>query len=254
MKFYSTLAAAALLLVGASSCKKNNDDLPVQPETVNQKRLVKTNMHGGEFLASYNADGSIKEFTIPVENIKTTFAYNGNVVTQTRFKDNIKLWEFIIVLANGKVFKSSNTSFDNQGNVNSSFTAQYFYNASGQLEKEDYSTGLRHEYEYDANGNMKACRTYQGADYNYREEYEYFLDKKEKWMSFNLMNGLGWGAFHPPFSKNLRKRKVFIDMQTQQVTYDLSYTYELDQDGYVLKGKYVNQFNGTGKEWTNVYE
>lgn len=258
MKFYSTLVAATLLLVGSSSCKKDHDDHPsVQTETINQKRMVKTNMHGGEFQISYNSDGSIKEFNIPEQsgdNLKTTFTYNGNTVLQTRYLNSKKLWDWVLTLSNGRITQGVHTNFDNQGNISSDYFVKYYYNADGRLSMEEYSFGLREQYDYDADGNLKETRTYEGAVLKKSSQYEYYSDKNEKPMSISLTEALGWGGFRPAFSKNMRKRKTTTNMETQQVSFDAIYTYEFDANGYVLKGKTTNQLNGTSKEWTNVYQ
>lgn len=260
MKFSSTLAAAALLLVGATSCKKDRHDQPPAPtptETVNQKRLLKTSMIGGEFVMSYNADASIKEFTIQESansHLRTTFAYNGNTVLQTRIHNDVKIWTYELTLSNNRIAKAVRTSFDNQGNITNTYVVDHYYNANGQLSMEEYSIGLREQYDYDVNGNLLESRTYEGPTFKYRTQYQYYLDKTEKPMSINLMEPLGWGGFRPMFSKNLRKRKTVTNMETQQVYFDAIYTYEFDADGYVSKGKHVSQPSGFVKEWTNVYQ
>jgi YD repeat-containing protein len=258
MKFYSLLAATALLLAGATSCRKDasiNYDISTIKEVPNAKRMIQTSMFNEPYTISYNADGSIKDFSRPSGQggtLKDEFVYNGNTITQNNYLDGVKVRDYVITMLDGRMAKYVSTAFTN-GNPVYVFSVYYSYDAKGRLVLEMHNTNDRYEFDYDANDNLVERRYYDNDVYKVRSQYEYYTDKQDKWMSVHLMDALGRGALKPMLAKNLRKRIVNTNMQTQEITADQSYTYETDKDGFVVKGKVVGT-NGYTQEWTNVYQ
>lgn len=258
MKFLSMLTAGVVLLAITSSCRKEKADAPPPPPSFNgfnQKLMTQTSMDEN-IKITYNPDRTVKGYSSVSPNgdtYVTEFAYNGNVVTTTFYYNNKKQNDAVITLTNGIMTSVVHHSYDAQGSVQYTETVAYEY-ANGKLMKETSDGSYSYTYEYNADGNLVKSNQYNNGNLVYVDQYEYYLDKEEKKMSFNMMDQEGWGGLRPMFSKNLVKRKVSTNVQAQQTYFDGQYTYEFDADGYVLKGKWVNVLNANNMwEWTNVY-
>ncbi|HEX2629383.1 MAG TPA: hypothetical protein VHM26_10230 [Chitinophagaceae bacterium] len=258
MKFYSLLAAAALLVAGATSCRKDDFTISNPPKVVpNAKQMTQTTMFSEPYTISYNADGTIKEFSRPSGQggtLKDEFIYNGNTITQINYLDGVKKRDYVITMVDGRMAKYVSTTFNNNGNPWIVQSDYFSYDAKGRLVLEMFSTNDRYEYDYDANDNLVERRYYDNDVYKVRSQYEYYTDKYEKWMSVHLLDALGRGALKPMFSKNLRKKVTNTNMETQEVTMEETYTFETDTDGYILKGKIVGKNGAYTREWTSVYQ
>jgi hypothetical protein len=256
MKFYSTLLIGSLLAFTAVSCNKNKNDIPAPAQpALNEKLLVQTD-YDEEIKISYNADRTVKEY-VQDENgliFKTTFTYAAGTVTEVQYYNNKKTSERILSMQNGRIAKYAGHQFDDNGNVTLTLNVQYTYDGNGKLKQRVQDDGYTTEYIYGQDGNLAEELQYWNGVLHYKTKYEYYADLEEKLTSFNVMHEDGWGGFLPQFSNKLIKRKTFTNIPQQYVGYDGVYTYELDADGYVIKGKSVNVVNNGVWQWTNVYQ
>ena len=250
------IASGFFFLVSCSKEKLSPTPQPEPAPVANEKLLISSNRHYNKTM-EYYPDRKIKKcgFSSGGNQYLIEFTYGANTATAKSFI-NTKIVEMRVYQLNEKGHMTSEvfTIYDNNGSMTDQRTAQYFYNAAGQLVKETYSVGGRTDFIYDSKGNLKEQHFFDNnGEYGYHT-YEYYEDKPAKYMSYGQFNSYGIGTLRPLLSKNLIKRQLIIDLPSQEITFDGTYTYELDADGFEIKGKYVNAINGLSHEWINVYQ
>jgi len=253
-----TLTALVTTVLFASCSKEKTTPNPDPAPSANEKLIVMSDEFYTGTIIDYYPDRKIKSYRYtPAGGSErlTEFSYNGNNVIKKQYYQGKLQGETNIVL-NEKGYKKTShyKMYDNNGVVVIENDADFLYDAAGHLIKEVFSTGAYLDYKYDVNGNHSETHYYENGAEVWRSSSTYFTDKKSKLVSYGYGNSNGDGTLMPLFSKNLLKHYITWDMTNQTKLFDGEYTYELDTDGFVKKGKYTNAVSGNSWEWTNTYQ
>ena len=242
-----------------TSCSKDKiAPNPAPAPIANEKMIVASDEFYPGTIITYYPDRKIKSYSYTPQGgfeRLAEFFYNGNTVLKKQYYKGILQAETNFILNKKGHIKSSHYKlYDNNGNIATENDAEYFYDAAGHMVKEVFSTGAILECKYDMNGDRSETHYYENGVEIWKTLLTYYTDKKRKLMSYGYGNSNGDGAMLPLPSKNLLKHQINWDMTTQTLEFDGEYTYELDGDGFIKKGKYTNAVTGNSWEWTNTYQ
>ena len=252
-----TILAISLLLF---SCSKKNSDLPAPPPPTVTKKMMTTTRFGNGASFEYNPDGSLKKI-MDQRNWGTgrwEFLYQPGKAMVTLYDDatnkKLEYYEFTLNVK-GFAEKKEGNQFDNSGVPNGFNTTYYYYNAQGQLEKQESPASYKYLYYY-ANGNVIKSEYYNGADVlqDYTTfEYTNLADKYPK------VGAVSWtwvNHFLPSYCTKLASKIKGFDALLNEVNRDDEYIYELDTDGFVLKGTFkdISQPGNPSYSWMNTWD
>ncbi|MEO6284550.1 MAG: hypothetical protein ABIN80_08015 [Dyadobacter sp.] len=249
------------LLFVNGACKKDEAQLGPEPIPVpmgDERLLKQSSLHFGVDSIAYNADKMPERLLIAGPGDLVTMTYSGNIVTYRNLKFGKAFAKRVYEFENEVVKKSTFYAVGKEGKETESAANTYFYK-DGKLIKDVYSAtdpsvqGFYIEYFYDsANENVSVKKVHDKAG-NLLEkttfEYSDILDKSgfiNQWTS-NMD-----GTLFPRKSKYLKIKQVVEGNNSVQTS---TFTYTLDAQGYVIKGKRVDD-NGIQKEteWTNTWQ
>jgi YD repeat-containing protein len=250
MKKIFSLAILGLSLF-VVSCKKDKNDIGGPSST--QKKLKETT-YDENWKFSYNQNGSVKEMALPAYNYKQLFSYTAGSVEIQSTTNGKMTSKGIYTLSNGKPVKLDRTNYDAMGQPTNSYTELFEYNAKGLLKKKTYPAGNFEMYEYDGNDNLiRITHHNEQGIAGYKTEYTYG-NQKDLFPQYGYLNSTVEGNIFPPFAKYLPVSKIETDLSTNDIAYHTLVSYELDADGYVIKGHAISQMaNYSDTHWTNTY-
>ncbi|HEX2628860.1 MAG TPA: hypothetical protein VHM26_07610 [Chitinophagaceae bacterium] len=247
MKKIFSLTLLAVVLFAASCSKDKNDN--GGPGT---KRLKSTTLDENWSFA-YNNDGTLKEITGP-SGFKETLTYETGKITVKTFWNDINTAKAEWTITNGKPVHVVRSYFDNMGQPSGGNFVDYEFNPKGLLGKVSYDYGGYDEYEYDSNDNLIRITSYndQGIA-TFKSEYGYGT-QVDRFPQYSVLRSDTEGFFFPPLSKHLPVSKKEIPLPANTVNFEMTYNYELDADGYVIKGTGTSlNPNYSGYSWVNAY-
>lgn len=185
-------------------------------------------------------------------------SYAGNQVTYDFVKFGRTFARRIYDLENDIAKKSVFYSVDSTGAATQLVVTTYAYEA-GKLHKETVETAREEdnyycEYFYDDVKENVIAREIHALDGSLKEKRTYtYTSIPDKSVLFNLWtNNNADGTLFPRWSKYLIEK---ITIEYNGVVSNKAFTYELDQDGYVVYGKSVSD-HGPQKttEWTYTWQ
>ena len=242
------------------SCSKKNSDLPAPPPPAVTKKIMTTTLFSNGASFEYSPDGSLKKI-VDQRNWGTyrwEFSYQPGKVMVTLYDDasNKKLeYDEFTLNVKGFAEKKEGNQFDNSEVPYDFKTTYYYYNAQGQLEKQESPASYKYLYYY-ANGNLIKSEYYNGAnvleDY-ITYEYSNLADRHPE------MGAVSWSwinRFLPSKCNKLASKMKSFDVILNKVAWENEYTYELDTDGFVLKGTYkdISQPGNPSYFWVNTWD
>lgn len=243
--------AASMLLF---SCKKESVAPPLPPVPQPAGKQIVTSSSGNMSAKyEYYADGKVKQVLNfrPWGNYTNKYTYQAGKVLMDVYNDNGKKTEMYEMFLNAKGFmeKIVYTAFDNSGNPAGTSTSNLFYNAAGLLESYVTLNGGSSKYYYNNDRNLIKNEYYDNnqqlasvTTYGYGQ-----LDDKFPVVSYLTGNDYSW--FCPPLSTKLVTQIKRTDLMLNKVVNDVAISYQLDADGYVLKGMVDELLPGT-IDWT----
>ncbi len=255
-KFISFLIISSVLL---ASCKKDKTDVvaPGAP-AVPSKKLAHSTMNG-DLTLTYNADGTLRTLDKVVAfgpyHFTTTYSYSPGKVNYLAMLNGKKseIGEYTIV--NGRPTTFVWTYFDAFENPLATYTETFKYNAKGLLAEHQFGPVVHTLYTYDANDNLVTAVYYndQGIAES-KTEYTYG-NQKDLFPAMNYMSSDGEGFLLPAYSKYLPVTQKGTNLLTNTIEFENSFTYTLDADGYVIKGKSdaANPAH-TDYEWISTFQ
>lgn len=246
------LFLAACFLLG--SCKKETFNEPVTGHVVS-KKLLQSSMYGNTVL-SYNADGTLKKIDVTTASYvyRKEFSYAPGKVSYMTWIGSLKdqVGEYTIV--NGKATAYVWTYFAANGDPIATYNESFVYNANGLLEKRTYGNGDYTTFNYDSKGNLILSTAFTQGQASSKIEYTY-TNQPDRFPAYGFFYTWGEGFVLPPMSKFLPVTQKKTDLVTAQVSYEGTLNYDLDADGYVLKGNWHSISGGYADwEWTNTFQ
>ncbi|HEX2629134.1 MAG TPA: hypothetical protein VHM26_08985 [Chitinophagaceae bacterium] len=249
-KIFSVAALIASLFIVSCKKDKNNVGNPSSPSV--QKKLKETT-YDENWKFSYLDNGSLKEMSLS-NDYKQTFIHSANSVQVMSFSNGKINAKGVFTLSNGKPVKLGWTNFNANGQpINTTFET-FEYNAKGLLQKRVYPFNSFETYEYDGNDNVIRITHHddQGVA-NYKTEITYG-NQKDLFPQYGYLSSNSFGFIFPPLSKYLPTSKIETDIANNYISYHSLVSYELDADGYVIKGHAISQVpNVSDAHWTNTY-
>lgn len=261
---YNLLAITCLALIfGLGGC--NSDKAQPEPQSGNlrangEKLLVAvtSTLSVGIEKIDYNAYRKPQRITLHGPGNVENVSYEANKVIYDRLKFGKVHSRTIYALENGLPVKSTFYAVDSSGTASEGAVTQYEYKA-GKLFKEITTTtgqpgGFYYQYIYDnANENI-AVKEVHDLDGTLQEKRTYeYTDIPEKAVIVNH-----WSPFYADGLLFPRRSKNLVEKMTVEYNGAVShstFSYELDQEGYLVKGKRVSDA-GPEKvsEWTYKWE
>jgi hypothetical protein len=249
IKFSLLAITAGLFLSGYK------EHLPGDGGVSMSKKIVRTNIRDGQSV-SFNADGtptSISWLQAGSRCVKTFF-YGPGRISYTVMIDDKKKEHGEYRLAGGKITTLDWTHFDESGKPSGHYLETFTYNLNGLLARHSFNNSWS-EYVYDEDQNLVRTSHYnsQGKPTTI-VEYEYG-GTRDLFPAMNYFNKDGSGFFMPAFSRFLPASKKVTRVVNGEVTLKGRFSYVLDADGYVLKGKWDAISAGdTDSEWSNTFQ
>jgi len=207
--------------IGKLREKNDSNEPPLSPS----KRIssISPNTDPTYYL-EYNDDGKLAKFIVAGRGYHA-YAYSGNIIINLNYFDGESTYDSLFLNSKGYVYKEKESSgreiiyeYDNSG-----YCIKETHNYSGIYEPTIF------EYTW-VNGNVS---TETGSGNNFDYSYEYYLDK-----SNTIGNEYRGIFFYGKSNKNLEKKRVD---NGYGVT---AWTYEFDQDNYVTKSTYHQEWSG----------
>lgn len=248
MKKIFSLAAIALALFAASCSKDKNDN---GGPTSTEKKIKHTTLNEDRTF-TYNADGTLKEASSP-GGYKRVVSYEpGKAVVESLGNGKV-LSKFEFILTNGRPTKGTWINFNDQGQPTDVIVYLYDYNAKGLLKRMTYANNDYEEYEYDANDDLiRITYVNQGME-DSKVEFMYG-NQEDRFPQYGVLKQSVESFLFPALSKHLPVSRKRINLPQNNTTNHLTYTYELDAEGYVVKGTATSQMpNSPGYNWVNSY-
>ena len=249
MRKIFSLAALALSLFMVS-CKKDKNDAG-NPSPV--KKQLKETTYDEHWTFSYHDDGSLKEMSLS-NNYSQKFIYSANSVEVLCFSSGKLSTKGVFTLSNGKPVKLNYTNFNSMGQPINSYVELFEYNGKGLLQKKVYASNNFETYEYDGNDNLIRITHHDDMGIaTGKTEYAYG-NQKDMFPQYGYLNSSNYGFLFPSFSKYLPVSRIDTDLPSNDITFHTLVSYELDADGYVIKGHAISQVaNVSDTHWTNTY-
>lgn len=245
-----------LLVVGCLffiSCKKEKISNPAPGPASVQKKLVQTTFDESWYF-QYNPDGTLKEMSLQ-NDYKIQMSYSPGKAQLTIMSQGKKSTDGMYTLSNNRPVKYEWTTFNNNGQPTGSYLEQYEYNAKGLLVKMIYSDNSYVEHVYDAGDNLVLVNHFNQLGVQYgKTEYTYG-NQKDLFPQFSYLSSRRIGFLFPAMSRMLPVSEKQTGLPGGDVTYHGNISYELDAEGYVVKGKLNPLLPGnSGFEWTNLFQ
>lgn len=240
------------------SCKKENITDNAGDETAAViKKLVHTTING-DISIDYNVDGTPHKITTTQSGgakYEKVYTYSPGKVNYllTMGGKKSEIGEYILL--NGRISSFQWTYYDYFEDPINTFNETYLYNAKGLLERHNFGGNVYTLYSYDNKDNL-ILKLYHNEQGVLSDKVEYaYGNQKDLFPSFGYMRNYGDGFFLPAYSKYLPVSQKVTDLLTNQVTYDGTFSYELDAQGYVTKGKWHSLTPGyQDYEWINSFQ
>jgi len=248
----TTLVSASLLLF---SCSKQKD-LPSDGNTgTSAKKLVQSTINNLNALY-YNPDGTIKQIdrTISSEIYSKHFTYSNSKVSYIGYLKTIKAETGEYSLVNGKIVAFDWITHDAFGLPITSYHETFTYNSRGLLDKHMFDNGNYAVLEYDEKDNLVKSTYFESGQASKITEYTY-TSIPDKFHWFGFFDCYGEGFFKPAYAKFLPASEKITKLSTGEVTYFVTFTYELDSQGYMVKASADQHIAGyPSYQWTNVFQ
>jgi hypothetical protein len=249
IKFSLFAVAATLFLSGYKEHVAADEKAPVT------KKLLKTSLRNEQSVI-LDQDGRPKSITWSAGGsiyIRSFTYAPGKIVYVVRV-DGKKKEEGEYHLTGIKVHMLEWRSFDDRGDTTARNMESFEYNQVGLLSKHRFNRAWS-EYSYDDHKNLVRTAHYNAAgkpttvvDYTY-------TSTKDLFPRLNYFNQDGSGFFLPAFAVYLPASKKVTKVSTNEVTLRGEFDYELDTDGYVVKGKWDALSAGDADHtWTNQFQ
>jgi hypothetical protein len=248
MKKIFSLAAIALAFF-ATSCSKDKNENTGSVST--EKKLKHTTLNEDRTF-TYNADGTLKEANIP-NGYKEVLIYEpGKVIIESR-SNGALIATFEFTLTNGKPIKGTWSNLNDMGQPTDITVYLYEYNAKGLLKRVTYENSDYEEYEYDVNDDLIRLTYVNQGIADGKIEFTYG-NQEDRFPQYSVIKPSTENFLFPALSKHLPVSRKEINLPQNNTTHHLTYTYELDAQGYVVKGNAASQTpNSSGYSWTNTY-
>ena len=253
-KSISFIVFASLLLL--ASCQKDAVENPGGGSGAPLKKLVQTTVSGNMSLV-YNADGTLKQTTKVTQGYTyvKNFDYAPGKVSYITLQGGKKLETGEYTMVNGKAVSVSLTYYDAYEDPYLTRTKTFQYNIKGLLEKVTYYDGSYSIFIYDANSNLTERTYYNNQGQGLNKSEFFYGSQKDLSPRFGFFEFSGESFLTSPYATYLPVKWKETDLLTAQVTYEDVMQYELDAQGYVLKGKtHVITGPYNDWEWTNSFE
>ncbi|HWR32326.1 MAG TPA: hypothetical protein VN451_02270 [Chitinophagaceae bacterium] len=259
MKKIKTLLMAALAIVTISSCSKNKSDITPPPAPEVTKKMMTTTFNGN-ISFHYSADGKLKQYIS--EKLWGTYRYElsyepGKVTidiynTVTNQKAEIHV---LTLNAKGHISSTAGTLFNSNGSPYKFTVENFLYDDSGKLIEINSPGSFTRKYFYDANGNNNKLEYYDKQNQLEDISYYTFSALPDKFPGHGMMSYDFYSLFLPARSKYLVSNLKGVDVTTNSTSFDENITYELDAQGYVLKGIVDETTPGSiDWNWSNTWD
>lgn len=255
MKKYSLIVIAAMAML-TMACKKNHD--VVNNPSGKKKQLLSDTYYNGTTTYSYDAAGKLSEelLTFPNgETLKYVNEYTASAVTRKAYENGKHTSTHVLFLDNGKAISAKRYGFNAQGDTTLKLDILLFYDAQGRLEKWDYQNGHTTVYLYNADGDVETIEYRDALPLPWRtDKIEYYNKEDKNWTNNRFLYWGRNGEYFKPLMKHVIKRITSQDRNTPAPWSDMNFTYEFDNDGYVIKGTRKDVGSSPSeKTWTNTW-
>lgn len=232
-----------------------NNNRSEEPAKRTWKKLVQTNLKGNQSI-TYHKDGmpATISWTQCGSEYKKTFNYEPGKISYIVLTDGAKTEKGVFTIEAGQVSRLDWNRFSNNGTITATNQETFQYNEKGLLVKHQFNNS-RSEYAYDEKDNLITVSHYNEAGKPTTiVEYTY-TSIADQHPGFGFFTADGSGFFLPGFSKNLPASRKVTRANNGEVTQKGVFKYELDADGYVLKGKWDAVSVGDADfEWLNSFQ
>jgi len=254
---------ASLCIAALSSCKKSDhvNDEPGEMLTseIKGKTLVSTNIDG-QITIEYTADKKISSMYKIAANgteQKSSFTHEPGKSTYTVMEkinnDWVKKLVGIFTMVNGKATHYELNIYNANGNLQDTRHEEFTYDNKGRLVKRKFSNDYFRTYLYDKNGNATKLVYHTSEGVALDTLIYTYGNMPDKFTQLNFRTTLAEGFFLPPLARLLPVAQYGV--KSNGVEHDhLTFAYETDAEGYVIKGIVTNPSAAASTEWINVYQ
>ncbi|THU31587.1 hypothetical protein FAM09_28600 [Niastella caeni] len=247
IKNLKTVITGLVMLSIVTSCKKDHST-----PSVTEKRVSKL-MDGSTtvFAFTYNADGRLNTSYQEVQKYKAIFDYSNQSFAIKWYSNDILETEAKNAVIKNDRLQSLFYQEYNNGSPSYNYTFHFAYNSDSTLAKYYYDDNV-YVFEYSGGNFSKVTHSDNGSikDIN---TYEFYTNKPNK---FNMPIQEFFTEF-PVLAKNLlgKQNANLMKKKTRVAganTYTLTFTYQLDADGYVTQYTQVYQKNSEAPVTTTI--